>query len=250
MQDRYAGDIGDFGKFGLLKALLAEGVSLGVNWYKADPPESERDRDTGTFLHEDGKHKINPKYFVCDEPLAGALREISESDVRSIARLEQAALLNPGKTVYYHEVISVAGRYQWHNNALETLAPCEIVFLDPDNGLSVKSVGKGSAKSVKYVWDEELSDYLRRGQSVVLYNHRPRKKPEIFFPEFKERLLGIEGVSNKHISVLTCPKGTVRDYFLIAAHAKHAGQISSALCRMAGGLWGKQGLCRIEKLDG
>ena len=78
----------------------------------------------------------------------------------------------------------------------------------------------------------------------------PRKKPEIFFPEFKERLLGIEGVSNKHISVLTCPKGTVRDYFLIAAHAKHAGQISSALCRMAGGLWGKKGLCRIEKLDG
>lgn len=223
---------------------------MGVNWYKAEPLESERDKDTGTFLHEDGKHKINPKYFVCDEPLARALREISESDVRSIARLEQAVLLDPSKTVYYRDVVTVARRRQWHNNALETLAPCEIVFLDPDNGLSVKSVGKGSAKSVKYVWEEELSDYLRRGQSVVLYNHRPRKKPEIFFPEFKERLLGIEGVSNKHISVLTCPKGTVRDYFLIAAHAKHAGQISSALCRMAGGLWGKKGLCRIEKLDG
>ena len=40
MQDRYAGDIGDFGKFGLLKALLSEGFSLGVNWYKAEPPES------------------------------------------------------------------------------------------------------------------------------------------------------------------------------------------------------------------
>ena len=106
MQDRYAGDIGDFGKFGLLKALLSEGFSLGVNWYKAEPLESERDKDTGTFLHEDGKHKINPKYFVCDEPLAGALREISESDVRSIAQLEQAALLNPGKTVYYHEVLA------------------------------------------------------------------------------------------------------------------------------------------------
>lgn len=250
MQDRYAGDIGDFGKFGLLKALLSEGFSLGVNWYKAEPLESERDKDTGTFLHEDGKHKINPKYFVCDEPLAGALREISESDVRSIAQLEQAALLNPGKTVYYHEAISVAGRYQWHNNALETLAPCEIVFLDPDNGLSVKSVGKGSAKSVKYVWDEELSDYLKRGQSVVLYNHRPRKKPETFFPEFKERLLGIEGVQNKPVSVLTCPKGTVRDYFLIAANAEHAIRISSTLGKMVSGPWGKMGLCRIEKFEG
>ena len=165
MQDRYAGDIGDFGKFGLLKALLAEGLSLGVNWYKAEPPESERDRDTGTFLHEDGKHKINPKYFVCDEPLAGALRKISESDVRSIARLEQAALLDPSKTVYYHEMVPVVGRRQWHNKALETLTSCEVVFLDPDNGLSVKSVGKGSAKSVKYVWDEELCDYLRRDKA-------------------------------------------------------------------------------------
>ena len=156
MQDRYAGDIGDFGKFGLLKALLAEGLSLGINWYKAEPPESERNKDTGTFLHNDGRHKINPKYFVCDEPLASVLREISESDVRSIARLEQAALLDPKKTVYYHEVISVSGRSQWHNNALQALASCELVFLDPDNGLSVKSVGRGSAKSVKYVWDEEL----------------------------------------------------------------------------------------------
>ena len=150
----------------------------------------------------------------------------------------------------YHEVISVAGRYQWHNNALETLAPCEIVFLDPDNGLSVKSVGKGSAKSVKYVWDEELSDYLKRGQSVVLYNHRPRKKPETFFPEFKERLLGIEGVQNKPVSVLTCPKGTVRDYFLIAANEEHAVRISSALRKMVSGPWGKMGLCRIEKIEG
>lgn len=30
MQDRYAGDIGDYGKFGLLKALQAEGFRLGI----------------------------------------------------------------------------------------------------------------------------------------------------------------------------------------------------------------------------
>lgn len=250
MQDRYAGDIGDFAKFGLLKALLSEFCSLGVNWYKAEPPESEWDKDTGTFHHEDGKHKISPKYFACDEPLASALREISESNVRSIARLEQAALLDPGKTVYYHEVISVADRRQWHNNALQTLAPCEIVFLDPDNGLNVKSVGKGSEKSVKYVWDAELGDYLRRGQSVVFYNHRPRKKPEIFFPEFKERLLGIEEVQNKSVSVLTCPKGTVRDYFLIAANEEHAVRIFSALHKLIEGPWGKMGLCRIQNFQG
>ena len=250
MQDRYAGDIGDFGKFGLLKALLAEGLSVGVNWYKAEPPESERNKETGDFLHKDGKHPIPPGYFVCDEPLASALRKISESDARSIAQLEQAVLLDPNKTVYYHEVISVAGRSQWHKDALRALASCELVFLDPDTGLNVKSHGKKSAESVKYAWDHELADYLCRGQSVVLYQHRPRRTPEIFFPEFKERLLGIEGVQNKPVSVLTCPKGTVRDYFLIAANAEHAIRISSALGKMVSGPWGKMGLCRIEKFEG
>jgi hypothetical protein len=33
MQDRYAGDIGDYGKFALLRALASEGLSVGVNWY-------------------------------------------------------------------------------------------------------------------------------------------------------------------------------------------------------------------------
>ena len=33
MQDRYAGDIGDFGKYGLLRALCGEALRLGVLWY-------------------------------------------------------------------------------------------------------------------------------------------------------------------------------------------------------------------------
>ena len=33
MQDRYTGDIGDFGKLGLLRVLQAQGLTIGVNWY-------------------------------------------------------------------------------------------------------------------------------------------------------------------------------------------------------------------------
>lgn len=29
MQNRYAGDIGDYGKFGMLRALASEGLSIG-----------------------------------------------------------------------------------------------------------------------------------------------------------------------------------------------------------------------------
>ena len=34
MQNRYTGDIGDFGKLGLLRQLSRTGLSIGVNWYR------------------------------------------------------------------------------------------------------------------------------------------------------------------------------------------------------------------------
>ncbi|MGN1144419.1 MAG: hypothetical protein ACI4SU_07600 [Anaerovoracaceae bacterium] len=39
MQNRYTGDIGDFGKLGLLRQLSGAGFSIGVNWYLT-PDES------------------------------------------------------------------------------------------------------------------------------------------------------------------------------------------------------------------
>ena len=45
MQDRYAGDIGDFGKIGLLKTLQAQDLSVGVNWYHVKPMDIEKKPD-------------------------------------------------------------------------------------------------------------------------------------------------------------------------------------------------------------
>ena len=53
MQDRYAGDIGDYGKIGLLKALQAQGLSIGVNWYLVEPMDTERKAD-GTYSRKMG----------------------------------------------------------------------------------------------------------------------------------------------------------------------------------------------------
>ena len=65
MQDRYAGDIGDYGKIGLLKALQAQGLSVGVNWYLVEPMDTERKAD-GTYKQEGGKYLIPEKLQVCD----------------------------------------------------------------------------------------------------------------------------------------------------------------------------------------
>ena len=245
MQDRYAGDMGDFGKLGLLKYLILEGFRVGVNWYNTAPPKSEMSK-SGAFIQDDGKHKIKPKYFPCDPVLAERLLCISQDENRSIAMIQNAALLDEMMVDYYDASISVEQRAEWHELALQKLGKCDVVFLDPDNGLLVKSVGKKSAKSVKYVFEEELEDYLRSGKSVVLYSHRQRKPEEKYFAEILSRFETRDALKGKKVCAISFPKGTVRDYFLIASNEDHASKMERAITKMEQSLWGKLKLCRIS----
>lgn len=79
MQDRYAGDIGDYGKIGLLKALYSQGLSIDVNWYLVEVMDSEKNAD-GTFKQEDGKYLIPDKLKFCDPTLAEILTGIAKSN--------------------------------------------------------------------------------------------------------------------------------------------------------------------------
>ncbi len=76
----------------------------------------------------------------------------------------------------FKSIIWLCQRNQWHLAAVETLKDCDIVFLDPDNGLEIKSCSKTRRASIKHVFYVELSAYYTRGQSLVIYDHRDRKK--------------------------------------------------------------------------
>jgi hypothetical protein len=77
MQDRYAGDIGDFGKFALLRALEGAGLSVGVNWYKTDTAPDEN-----TPM---GNTEFRKNMSQCDPELYEKLNSIFENEPRSIA---------------------------------------------------------------------------------------------------------------------------------------------------------------------
>ena len=160
--------------------------------------------------------------------------------------IQDAALLDGTMVEYYDDSISVGQRAAWHELALQKLEKCDLVFLDPDNGLLVKSVGKKSAKSVKYVFEEELDDYIQSGRSIVLYSHRQRKPEERYFEEILSRFESRDALKGKKVCAITFPKGTVRDYFMIAANEDHASRMERAITKMEEGLWGKMKLCRIS----
>ena len=244
MQDRYAGDIGDFGKIGLLKALQAQGLSVGVNWYRVEPMDAERKAD-GTYKQEDGKYLIPEKLQVCDVSLAERLTKIAKSDHRSIRDLERGKFI-PGAR-YYSEPVTVSGRDGWHKKALEILRGLDIVFVDPDNGMLVKSVGKRSAKSIKYTFYEEVADYIEQDQSVLIYNHRSRKQEGVYFHELCEKLGKITGVSESKILKITFPRCSIRDYLAVPASIEHYEKIRAAFSDMEQGVWGRNGVCRIPE---
>ena len=244
MQDRYAGDIGDFGKIGLLKALRAQGLSIGVNWYLVEPMDTERKSD-GTYKQEDGKYLIPEKLQVCDTLLAEKLTKIAKSDHRSIRSLEQGNFILNAR--YYSEPVSVAGREEWHKKALDLLNDLDIVFVDPDNGMLVKSVGKKSVKSVKYTFYEEVRDYVRRGQSVLIYNHRSRKQETQYFHEICYKLQEATGITETDILKITFPKCSVRDYLAVPASMEQREKIETAFTAMERGVWGENGMCRIPR---
>lgn len=244
MQDRYAGDIGDYGKIALLKALQAQGLSIGVNWYTAETLDVEKKAD-GSFKQEDGKYLIPEELCQCDEVLAKKLLDISSGNKRSIEALEKANLI-PG-AVYFSESVPVLLRSEWHQRALKILKNVDIVFVDPDNGMLVKSVGKKSVRSVKYTFYEEVSDYIEQGQSVLIYNHRCRKPEERYFRDICEKLQEYTGIEANGILKITFPKCSVRDYLAVPVSEDHARKIQDAFVHMEQGIWGMLGICRIPK---
>jgi len=66
MQDRYAGDVGDFGKFGMLRCIENTGLRVGVNWYLVGDESHNNDGKHIGYLEDD-------KYRGCDDAGGTAL---------------------------------------------------------------------------------------------------------------------------------------------------------------------------------
>ncbi len=236
MQDRYAGDIGDFGKFGLLRTISTAGLSIGVNWYRTIPSSPELARD-------DGRYRIPHSLFHCDVELAETLYEISRPDnpERSIQSLETAKLIDGA--VYFSEPIRLTDRSEWHREAMDALRCCDLIFLDPDNGLLVKSVSPNSAKSVKYAFYEEVRAYIAAKKTVVIYNHRCRKKWNVYSQSIAEQLRIKSDLTDQPIRAITFPRFSIRDYFIISATPEHDQRIQSALEFIENSVWNRSGIC-------
>ena len=247
MQDRYAGDIGDFGKYGLLRALCGEdehgpALRLGVLWYRVPNEKGNNDgRHTG-YVHS-GR---GTSFEECDPELFAIMRTIVCGGTRSITRIEKSGAL-PRDTLYFSRPLKFHGmkpgnpralkRRTWLAAAEHAVKGAEIVFADPDNGLETSSVGQLTAKGPKYVYNDDLDTFVDGRRSIVVYHHLGRQKHEQQIKrrlgELRERLDTPQGAF-----ALRYRRGTARAYFVLPA-PKNAELLRTRAEALLGSFWGK-----------
>ena len=225
MRDEYVGDMGDFGKYILLRELSAindSGIKVGVNWYFNNRPEGA----IGYLSSKD-----SDAYRNLDGPLFDRLKDIVTPCRRTVYEIEKTCIL-PNISIYYRVPIPYSAEKQidrkirredWFENSLKVLAGANIIFLDPDNGIETPSAKMTRADAVKYAFMTEIERYYGADKSVIIYNHRDHKELKMFAEKCME-LRGKVGLNNnlqRGISILKFTKFQSRYYVFVPRLDKH-----------------------------
>ncbi len=252
MQDRYVGDIGDYGKYGLLRWLTGMGkaddgavLRLGVNWYLFDGCEQKATNDGGFIQYLFKPSRVERTLPDCDPELYAAMQSIVKSGRRSVAEVERSGVL-PLDTLYYSAALNFddrdvtqpsreAARRKWVKNGLSKMEGAGIVFVDPDNGLGTPTKGRYSKGGPKYVYYDDLPPYWERGQSLIIYQHADRSGVERLLAErcaeLRKRLSGANSIA------LRFRRRNARAY-IILAQPHHADLLDERVRSFLASEWG------------
>jgi hypothetical protein len=227
MKNQYVGDVGDFCIYGLLRALLKEtGLTLGFNWYLTrNDPARPSDGKYVTYLNR--RTRLGQSLRPLDDELYNGLRRIVVQEKRrSIGRIERSGLL-PAPTLFFSRRLEdYRRRENWHRRALAKLKEAEVVFLDPDNGVTLTTRGR------KHASLGEIRDYFARGQSVIAYNQRGHQSQADYEARFRALRREMPGAAYLR---LRAHHGTDRDFcfFLQPGHQAIMERAAAFLARWA-----------------
>jgi hypothetical protein len=174
MKDQYVGDINDFLKYAVLRSIQAvHRASLFVCWMLTDD-------DLGTDGRKLSYLSDPATYRGRDPELFDTMRQLVLNGPRSTRAIEQANVLPRASFFRCKLDDGLRNRETFLAQMWERARGHEVVFFDPDNGLSVASVPAGRAGSRRYIDCQELTPALKIGASVILYQHFPRVARESY----------------------------------------------------------------------
>jgi hypothetical protein len=240
MQDRYAFDVGDYGKVGLLRALAREvhTVRFGVVWYMTAAPTSANDGRHVGYLDQAADFR------ACDPELFDAFRAArTASPERSVARLEDLGVLPPGPR--FRDVVDAGPRrLGWFTRAIEVMGGADFVFCDPDNGLANPGSEAEKRSSVRHTTLFEVRSLFLAGSSLVLHHHLTREKGghEVQIARWADRLASATGCDG--VSYVRFRRGSARAFFVLP-QPRHCAAVQRTLDVVRDGPWCASGHAEV-----
>lgn len=256
MQDRYAGDAGDFVKFGLLRLLCREDdigprLKLGVVWYLVADEDHNGDGRHVSYLAP--QSVVGRRMARCDQDLYDRLRRIVGSGERNVRAIERSGILPPdtktfSKRLTLARVVGkrqrearLAFRASWVQSAVEATDGCDLVFLDPDNGIRTdERLPRHRTLAAKHAYLDEVEPYVQRDQSVVVYHHADRSADvQTQAHRRLDQLRAALGADSAF--AVRALRGSAR-LFLIVPSARHRLVLEQRASRISSGGWANEAL--------
>lgn len=218
MKNQYFGDVNDYRKYGLLRALQSNGDgSLLVAWMLT-PDDGGRDGGFRSYL------EAPATWAKYDHDLFDGLARLRGSAQHpSVSLMEESGLL-PGAS--YHSLVVPDVRRErdaWRDDLLRAASGVDLVFVDPDNGIEVPSRPVGRMGSSKYVTWGEIEGLWTAGCSVLIYQHFPHEPRQLFAERIAAELHSRTGAD--FVEAFRTP----HVLFLLAAQDRHAQRFADTI---------------------
>ncbi len=209
MKDQYVADIGDYGKFSLLRAFADADIHVGINWYRTRD-DGSTDGKFKTYLNNDRDRYHDPEVF-------DRLKEIYDNQVFSVKSVEKSGIVP--NALFFGDKMDFTGnptnrksaRDKWFSDSRRVLHDADLIYLDPDNGLSINN-DASALGAEKYALPDEIEKYLEDGHSVVYYCHKGRRSLSAW-NDYKGYM--IRRFPKMKSAVLTFHRGTQRSFIFL-----------------------------------
>jgi uncharacterized protein len=177
MKNQYFGDEKDYLTYGLLRTLArVSGLSIGVAWMLT-PDVPDGNGELRAYLDRPSQWQAH------DSALFEQLSQVVHHG-RSVALASRFNLIP--EACYFDEQVPLRTieRSAYFQRLFTALQACPLLFLDPDNGLETRSARRGQQRSPQHVyWDEIEEAFVRRGHSLLVFQHFPRRSREEYLEE-------------------------------------------------------------------
>ncbi|MBL7003057.1 MAG: hypothetical protein ISR69_03390 [Gammaproteobacteria bacterium] len=210
MKNQYFGDINDYKKFGLLRSILsATKLKILVSWMLTEDDGSTDGKFIEYLSEPDQWAKYDTDLY---EEITVLLQQKTK---RAVNLIESSKIL--GDTQYFSNIVPdhSENRITWLSELKKCALDKDLVFLDPDNGIEIKSKKFGTKNSSKFIYWREIEELWASGKSLLIYQHFIREKREVFI----QRMLN--SLSEKTETSIVKAFSTSNVVFLLALQPKH-----------------------------